>query len=394
MTIKFSRITRPAIRALKSGEKLTEHGVIAERQKNGDVRYSVNVMVDRQRIHRVIGKESDGVTREQAERAIESFRTKAREGRLNLPVGRKVHRTFGELAEAYLERIEHHSKHGRNLDRKRRHIQMRLAPYFKDQTTDKLTDITISQFVRQRKAEGAAQSTINRELSTLSHFLSRCLEWEWIKSRPKIEKGPEARKQIVVLSDMQKQALLEAASADRDPLTWLFTAIALGTGMRHSEILRMQWQEIDFAQHRIYVGRAKAGQREQPVPPGLSSLLEKHWNELGKPDGYLFPTSRAGSKHRHRQNMGKEFRRAVELAKLDPAKVTPHILRHTAITALVKAGVDLPTIQKISGHKTLEMVLRYTQLSNEHVDRSVAVLDKFFPDPNTQELHTGADSLA
>jgi integrase len=393
MAIKFSRLTRPAIRALKPGEKLTEHGVIAERQKNGDVRYSVNVMVDRQRIHRVIGKESDGVTREQAERAIEIFRTKAREGRLDLPAGRKVHRTFGDLADAYIERIEHHSKHGRNLNRKRQHIQIRLVPYFKDQTLDKLTDTIISQFVRERKAEGAAQSTINRELSTLSHFLNRCMEWEWIKRRPKIEKGAEPRKQIVVLSDTQKQALLEAASMDRDPLTWLFTAIALGTGMRHSEILRIQWQEIDFAQQRIYVGRAKAGQREQPVPPVLSSHLEKQWNDLGKPDGYLFPMSRAGSKHRHRQSMGTEFRRAVELAKLDPAKVTPHILRHTAITALVKAGVDLPTIQKISGHKTLEMVLRYTQLSNEHVDRSVAVLDRFFAVPITQELHARADSL-
>ena len=78
--------------------------------------------------------------------------------------------------------------------------------------------------------------------------------------------------------------------------------------------------------------------------------------------------------------MAKHFRRAVERANLNPAKVTPHILRHTAITELVKGGVDLPTIQKISGHKTLAMVLRYTQLSSEHVDRSVAMLDAVFPD--------------
>jgi site-specific recombinase XerD len=68
--------------------------------------------------------------------------------------------------------------------------------------------------------------------------------------------------------------------------------------------------------------------------------------------------------------------------------VTPHILRHTAITGLVKAGVDLPTIQRISGHKTLAMVLRYTQLTDDHIDDSVAKLDSAFSDAITPELHT------
>ncbi|WP_126174570.1 tyrosine-type recombinase/integrase [Altericroceibacterium xinjiangense] len=379
MALRFQRLTRPAIRALQPGKKLAEHGITAERQKNGDVRFSVDIMADGQRIHRVIGRESEGITREQAERAIESFRTKAREGRLDLPTGRKVHRTFAEAGEDYLERIEHHPKHGRNLARKRQHIRQRLAPYFKNLRPNKLTDFAIAHYIRHRKAEGAAQATINRELSTLSHFLNRCHEWGWIKTKPKIDKGEEARKQIVILSESDKQPLMRAAFGDQDPLTWLFVAIAMGAGTRHSEILRLQWREIDFGSRRIYIGRAKAGQREQPMPPNLANRLQAEWDQLGEPTGYLFPTARADAKHPHRQDMAKQFKRTAERAKLDPAKVTPHILRHTAITELVKAGVDLPTIQKISGHKTLAMVLRYTQLSNEHVDRSVATLDSAFP---------------
>ena len=60
------------------------------RQDDGDGRYTVNIMVDGQRIHRVIGKESEGVTRKQAEEFIEKVRTDARQGRLNLPKGRKL----------------------------------------------------------------------------------------------------------------------------------------------------------------------------------------------------------------------------------------------------------------------------------------------------------------
>ena len=66
MSIRFSRLDRPAIRKLQPGEKITEHGITAERLADGDLRYSVNVMVDGLRIHRVIGKEKEGVTRTRA----------------------------------------------------------------------------------------------------------------------------------------------------------------------------------------------------------------------------------------------------------------------------------------------------------------------------------------
>lgn len=388
MALKFSRLTRPAIRALETGARIIEHGIIVERQTNGDARYSINIMVDGQRIHRVIGRESENTTREQAERAIEHFRTKAREDRLDLPSGRKVHRSFGEAANEYLTRIEPHSRHGRNLTRKRQHIRERLIPYFKSQRPDSLTDFSISHYNRHRLNQGAAQATINRELSTLSHFLSRCVEWKWIKSKPKVSKGEEQRKRIVILSDEEKRALLAGAIADQDPLTWIFVAIAMGTGMRHAEILRIRWEEIDFVQKRIFVGRAKAGQRDQPMPSSLSDKLLTEWEQRGKLEGFIFPSSRKEPRHPCRQTMAGQFRRAALRANLNPKKVTPHILRHTAITELVTAGVDLPTIQKIFGHKTLAMVLRYTQLSNQHIDRSVALLDASFAGAVTPELHT------
>jgi site-specific recombinase XerD len=100
----------------------------------------------------------------------------------------------------------------------------------------------------------------------------------------------------------------------------------------------------------------------------------------------------------YRRTMQRSFRRAVERAELDPAMITPHVMRHTAITRLVEAGVDLPTIQRISGHKTLAMVLRYSHVSGAHIDAAIAALDRTIPEPAvenqndastqvTQELH-------
>jgi len=72
-------------------------------------------------------------------------------------------------------------------------------------------------------------------------------------------------------------------------------------------------------------------------------------------------------------NVEKQFRRVVAAAGLE---VVRHTLRHTAITHLVQAGVDLPTVQRISGHKTLQMVVRYSHQNGEHIKSAMDALEE------------------
>jgi hypothetical protein len=90
MAKTFIKLTRLIMRRLLPGKKLNEHGIEFERTTNGDGVFTVNIMVDGERIHRVIGRESDGTTRTQAEEFIEKARQDAKAGRLNLPKGRKT----------------------------------------------------------------------------------------------------------------------------------------------------------------------------------------------------------------------------------------------------------------------------------------------------------------
>ncbi len=393
MALKFAKLTRPAVRALSAGEKLNEHGITAERLANGDVRYAVNIMVDRQRIHRVVGKESEGVTREQAERLIEKLRTEAREGRLNLPKGRKLHRGFVEAADDYLQRLE--DTDGKNLVPKTRHLKNHLKPFFKTHRLDGITDFNIRQYRKARRTAGASVATINRELATLRHMLKSAGLWKWIKKDaiPEIGMEPEPQQPMIALNDVQSAALMQGAIADQDGRCWLFVAFGLGAAMRHREILRVRYDQIDFPNRRIFIPDAKAGQREQPITQSLADALmrQRGMEDEDKRDSWVFPTlipkqSKAG----HRTNMARQFARAVVRAGLDPDKVTPHTMRRTAITKLVRAGVDLPTIQKISGHKTLAMVLRYVHMQFDHVDASISALDAPLPGAVTQGLHMPA----
>ncbi|QUT05205.1 site-specific integrase [Sphingobium phenoxybenzoativorans] len=390
MSIRFLRLTRPAVRALECGEKLHEHGITAERMKNGDVRYLVNVMVDGTRIHRVIGRESDGVTREQAERAIETFRTKSREGRLDLPTGRKLHRSFAEAAEEYIERME--QTDGKDMANKKRHLRQQLVPELGKERLDKITEFRLKQYRKKRIGEGVTSATVNREMATLSHLMRRAASkaWKWIKLEdiPEIPKEKEQRKKIRILSADQRRRLLDAAVADQDGRAWLFVMFGLNASMRHGEIVRRRYDEIDFENSRIWIDKAKAGEREQPITPALCAALKRQQAMEADSQGWIFPSVRKDTKTEHRPDMREAFIRIVKRAGLDPKQCTPHIMRHTAITQLVKAKADIPTIQKISGHKTPAMVLHYVHIHGEHIDDAIFAIDIDTSDAVTHELHT------
>lgn len=71
----------------------------------------------------------------------------------------------------------------------------------------------------------------------------------------------------------------------------------------------------------------------------------------------------------------KPYRRVIGNAGLDPSTIIRHTLRHTAITHLVQAGVDLPTVQRISGHKSLQMVSRYAHQNAAHIENAMDQLE-------------------
>ena len=401
MTLRFSQLDRPAIRKLRPGEKIAEHGITVERLAAGDLRYTVNVMVDGRRVHRVIGRESEGVTRTQCEEFIEQARTDARAGRLSLPKGRKLALDFAAAAIDYIKRLE--QGEGKNLPIKRRQLRMYLKPYFGSMRLDAISSFTVDKYKRHRRDQGAAAATVNRELATLSHLFHSAIEWRWIDRlpvRPKMLSENTGR--IVALTDEECDGLITAAVASADPDLWLFIAFGLNTAMRHAEITAARWDQLDLANRRLFIPDAKAGQREQPITSELAEVLAAEREMRQDRASWIFPSPHSDSAAGHRHRLDRSFRDAVIRAGLDPQLVTPHVMRHTAITKLVQAGVDLPTIQRISGHKTLAMVLRYAHVHGRHIDQAIQTIGRTVPQRRgnesvaaiTQELHTAAPGTA
>ncbi|OSM01796.1 tyrosine-type recombinase/integrase [Magnetofaba australis] len=372
MAQKFVKLTRPNMRKLEPGKHLMEHGIRFERMASGDGRFTVNIMVDGERVHRVIGKESEGVTRKQAEDFIQQARTDARKGRLNLPTGRKVALGFENAAEEYLVKLEQEG--GKNLKEKRRQLHQQLIPFFKSKALSKITATDIELFKQRRLEDGRAKGSINRELAVLSHLFTKAVDWNWIEHRPAaIKRFKEENRRITYLTTEQIARLLEAAKTDQNAVIYPFIVIGVETSMRRMEILSIRLEHIDLDRRVIYIPKAKAGAREQPITAHLAAFLRGYVDSANVGQEWLFP---ANSKTGHTLWIESSFRRVVAKAGLNPKEVNRHTLRHTAISHLVQAGVDLPTVARIPGHNTLSMVARYAHQNGEHIQSAMDRLEQ------------------
>ena len=95
----------------------------------------------------------------------------------------------------------------------------------------------------------------------------------------------------------------------------------------------------------------------------------------GKSSPYLFPsTSTAG--HLTRQRFAQLLKERALLAGLDPARLSPHVLRHAFATHLLNHGADLRSVQKMLGHSDIATTQIYTHVQTE---RLVATVTRHHP---------------
>src|SRR5205809_7414600 len=118
MVRRFLRLTHQLIRRLSPGDRIVEHGIEYQCLPNGDGIFRINVMLDGQRIHRTLGRTSDGLTPQRAWEWLAELRVNAATDRLSLSKGRKTRMNFREAASRYLDELA--QSNGKDLIEKRR----------------------------------------------------------------------------------------------------------------------------------------------------------------------------------------------------------------------------------------------------------------------------------
>ena len=167
-----------------------------------------------------------------------------------------------------------------------------------------------------------------------------------------------------ILNPDELQRLFAAA---RKPLHRTILMTMYATGMRASEVVRLQARLIDSGRMVIRVEGGK-GEKDRYVPlsPTLLEELRAHWKRY-HPEVWLFPSFAPGHPHDppHRNFPSLIFNQAKRDAGIQK-KGGSHTLRHCFATHMLEAGVDLHTIKEYLGHKSILTTALYLRLARPH----------------------------
>lgn len=318
--------------------------------------------------------------------------------------------SFGEAAERFIaDRMPRLALHSVQTERER---AKPINAAFGNVPVWRLTVEQVRAYLRERKAAGRANATLNRELDVIRGVLKRAKRWhhfsEEIRPLPVREKIGRA------LTYEEKVRLLKRAAARPEWQTTAWAArLALNTTMRGGEIKGLRWCDVDMIGRMLTVRRSKTEAGERVIPLNADAwevILALYRQAQGlrnpEPGHYLFPAVRAAryGEQQDSKQQGKEkidptrplttwrtawrsLTRAIQCPQCGllqtPAErcsgcdadtqdmKSPfhgfrfHDLRHQAITELAESKASDQTIMGIAGHVSKKMLQHYSHVRIE-----------------------------
>ncbi len=208
-------------------------------------------------------------------------------------------------------------------------------------------------------------------MAALSHAFSIAMkEWEWIEDSPisRVSKPKEPRGRVRFLDDDERKRLLESCKESTNSYLHTIVVIALSTGMRISEILNLEWQNVDLDKGRVILYETKNGDIRQVAITGHALELLKAHNKFRRLDtNLLFP----GKFPKKPIDIRSAWNAAIKRAEIQDFRFQD--LRHCCASYLAENSASLAEIAEVLGHKTLAMVKRYAHISDNH---TAGVLEK------------------
>lgn len=164
--------------------------------------------------------------------------------------------------------------------------------------------------------------------------------------------------------------MVHAIDVDEDNQAKTFIKLILCTGMRRSELFRLEWKDVDFKTNFIFIREPKGGTNQKvPLNSSARALLVNH--ERPYPESsYIFPRKNGNQRKEIRLPVNRIRKRAGLPKDFRPL----HGLRHVYASMLASSGkVDLCTLQRLLTHKSPKMTLRYAHLRDDALKKAADV---------------------
>jgi len=219
-------------------------------------------------------------------------------------------------------------------------------------------------------AKGSAAGTINRKIAALSVMLNIAKDREWIEKKPKLQRKKEYEGRLRYFSDAEVDSLIDHAEGDAQMRNLIILAVE--TGMRQGELLKLTKRDFNFARGIIELQATKGNKRRSVPLTEWAKAVSRQLCLNG-----LFDHDKVFEDRLTSRNISRwlaTWKAKLGLPKDDEACF--HTLRHTTCSRLVQAGVPIVVVQKWMGHATIQTTMKYAHLAPDSLDVALAALNE------------------
>lgn len=303
--------------------------------------------------------------KQEAEDWAQEIERKIKLGQFKFDQHKKTH-TFAELTERFINdgALEHH-RSSKDTFRHLDYWKLRFGAYGLVHITPELIGKERQLLVETPTSNGKkrAPATVNRYFASLSSLFSYAVrDLRWLDESPcrNLKKLKESRGRDRVLTQDEIERLLAACRESKSPYLYCVVIIALTTGARQGEILNLEWRDIDFNNKLASIKETKNGQpRSVSLSDPVIVELQRLYNLRDPRKSLVFASRTAFG----RIDIKKPWKKALERAGIKNCRA--HDMRHTFATYAAAQGATNLELATAMGHRTLQMLQRYTHLDAE-----------------------------
>lgn len=322
---------------------------------------------------KTVGRHSEGVRVQTARAARVEFLAELNAGRN--PIDNAAV-TTGDAIDAYIAWARSEGKHvDKPLQQYDKHIRARIhAVPLSSITTVMLTTI------RNDLSRSMSPQSVLHQFSFLRRAINHAIRtnrWNGINpvasqggwKMPKVDNG-----RLRFFTPEEAKILLDEL-ANRSPQLHDMALLSLKTGLRATEIFKLQWENIDPRGNVLHV-TAKGGERQIVHAP--RSVIDMLLAYRRRPGEYVFQERHTGQPIR---KISKTFERAVQsignVAKESQYRITFHTFRHTFASWLAQSGkVTLLELKELMRHGSLAMTQRYAHLIPSQTAKKLTIIEE------------------
>ncbi len=252
----------------------------------------------------------------------------------------------------------------------------KFLEYNKGKNIDNITNSDLKEYVKWLNKENLNEKSISRNISCLKSFYKFLVIEKYVKNNPSdLISIPKVKKSLPkTLTEEEVIKLLDIDLTDNFSYrNKAMLEVMYATGLRVSELVNLKLQDVDLSQDLVRTFGKGSKERVIPIGEYAREYLEKYIYEYRASmlkrtnNEYLFLNNHGNKMTR--QGFFKIIKKIAKEKGIDK-ELSPHTLRHSFATHLLKYGADLRTIQELLGHSDISTTQIYTYISNEELKKN------------------------